>query len=193
MPSDFGDESGEKFCDWLMKIGQDAGQDAMHAAARKLSIALKKTKGDTAPEYVEKVEWARLNMVELETIEGYDSIKQILQKALTKADIDHSFMTDKQTGHESLLFRVEDAGKVDRVFDELIGDVETSLRRADAELSKGDEPDKAKAKETSRDDEPLDARATRVRESAKALEGSHDRSRERASEREDKFAEVRAK
>ena len=46
MPSDFGDESGEKFCDWLMDIGQQAGQEAMHAAARKLSVALKHTKGD---------------------------------------------------------------------------------------------------------------------------------------------------
>ncbi len=193
MPSDFGDESGEKFCDWLMKIGQDAGQDAMHAAAKKLSIALRKTKGDTAAEYVEKVEWARLNMVELETIEGYDSIKQILQKALTEADIDHSFMTDKQTGHESLLFRVEDAGKVDRVFDKLISDVATSLRRADEQLSKGDEPVKTKVTETNRDEEPLDRRVSRVRESAKALEGSHDRSRGRASGREDKFAEVRTK
>ena len=45
MPSDFGDESGEKFCDWLMDIGQQAGQEAMHAAARKLSVALKHTKG----------------------------------------------------------------------------------------------------------------------------------------------------
>ena len=33
MPSDFGDESGEKFCDWLMDIGQQAGQEAMHAVS----------------------------------------------------------------------------------------------------------------------------------------------------------------
>lgn len=35
MPSDFGDESGEKLFDWMLRLGQEAGQAAMtHSAAR---------------------------------------------------------------------------------------------------------------------------------------------------------------
>ena len=68
MPSDFGDESGEKFCDWLMDIGQQAGQEAMHAAARKLSVALKQTKGDLGVDEAEP-KWARLNLDELSNME----------------------------------------------------------------------------------------------------------------------------
>ena len=195
MPSDFGDESGEKFCDWLLQIGQEAGHDAMQGAAARLSIALKKTKGDTPTEYIEQVEWARLNMVELESIEGYDSIKQILAKSLYEAGIDHSFFKDDKTGHESLLFRVEDATKVDRVFDELIENVDRSLEKAATQLEQTLEKAKEKDKEVEqdRDEEPLEKRASRVRASAKALENDKGRSHERESAREDKFQEVKTK
>ena len=148
MPSDFGDESGEKFCDWLMDIGQQAGQEAMHAAARKLSVALKHTKGDLGVDEAEP-KWARLNLDELSKMEGYDSIKQILDKQLEDAGVEHSFFVDDRTGQESLLFKHEDASKVDRVFDELIEDVDRSLERADTQLSRGEEPAKTQTKETS--------------------------------------------
>ena len=149
MPSEFGDESGEKFCDWLMDIGQQAGQEAMHAAARKLSVALKHTKGDLGVDEAEP-KWARLNLDELSKMEGYDSIKQILDKQLEDAGVEHSFFVDDRTGQESLLFKHEDASKVDRVFDELIEDVDRSLERADTQLSRGEEPAKTQTKETSR-------------------------------------------
>ena len=31
MASDFGDESGEKLFDWMLRMGQDASQDAIRA------------------------------------------------------------------------------------------------------------------------------------------------------------------
>ena len=36
MPSDFGDESGERLVDWLEYIGQSAGDNVMCASAEKL-------------------------------------------------------------------------------------------------------------------------------------------------------------
>ena len=181
MPSDFGDESGEKFCDWLMDIGQQAGQEAMHAAARKLSVALKHTKGDLGVDEAEP-KWARLNLDELSKMEGYDSIKQILDKQLEDAGVEHSFFVDDRTGQESLLFKHEDASKVDRVFDELIEDVDRSLERADTQT-----------KETSRDSEPLEKRSARVRASSAALEAGRSQGRGRDIGREDKFQEVKTK
>lgn len=192
MPSDFGDESGEKFCDWLMDVGQQAGQDAMHAAARKLSVALKHAKGDLGADDAEP-KWARLNLDELSKIEGYDSIKQILDKQLNDSGADHSFFVDEKTGRESLLFKHEDAAKVDRVFDELIDDVDRSLARADAQLSQGKEPAKAQTKEASRDSEPLEKRSARVRASSAALEAERGQGRGRDIGREDKFQEVKTK
>ncbi|WP_417123063.1 hypothetical protein [Paraeggerthella sp.] len=192
MPSDFGDESGEKFCDWLMDIGQQAGQEAMHAAARKLSVALKHTKGDLGVDEAEP-KWARLNLDELSKMESYDSIKQILDKQLEDAGVENSFFTDAKTGQESLLFKHEDASKVDRVFDELIDDVDRSLERADQQLSQGKEPVKTKTKETNRDSEPLEKRSARVQASSAALEAERGQGRGRDIGREDKFQEVKTK
>lgn len=192
MPSDFGDESGEKFCDWLMDIGQQAGQEAMHAAAHKLSVALKRAKGDLDVDDAEP-KWARLNLDELSKMEGYDSIKQILAKQLDDSGVDYSFFIDEKTGKESLLFKHEDASKVDRVFDELIEDVDKSLERADAQLSRDKELTKTQAKETSRDSEPLEKRSARVRASSAALEAERSQGRGRDIGREDKFQEVKTK
>ena len=192
MPSDFGDESGEKFCDWLMDIGQQAGQEAMHAAAHKLSVALKRAKGDLDVDDAEP-KWARLNLDELSKMEGYDSIKQILAKQLDDSGVDHSFFIDEKTGKESLLFKHEDASKVDRVFDELIEDVDRSLKRADAQLSRDKEPTKTQAKEAGRDSEPLEKRSARVRASSAALEAERGQGHGRDIGREDKFQEVKTK
>lgn len=192
MPSDFGDESGEKFCDWLMDIGQQAGQEAMHAGAHKLSVALKHTKGDLGVDDDEP-KWARLNLDELSKMEGYGSIKQILTKQLDDSGVGHSFFVDEKTGKESLLFKHEDASKVDRVFDELIEDVDKSLERADAQLSRSKEPTKTQTKETSRDSEPLEKRSARVRASSAVLEAERGQGRGRDIGREDKFQEVKTK
>ena len=40
MADDFGDYSGEKLFDWILRMGQDAGGSAAMAAADKLKAAL---------------------------------------------------------------------------------------------------------------------------------------------------------
>ena len=37
MASDYGDEAGGKLLDWMLRIGQEAGAEAMERSARKLS------------------------------------------------------------------------------------------------------------------------------------------------------------
>lgn len=190
MPSDFGDESGEKFCDWLLQIGQDAGRDAMQSAAKRLSVALKKTKGGLGEEGTqERPEWARLKLDELTELEGYDTIKQIIDENLNEVGIDHEFFHDEKTGAEALVFRVEDAGKVARVFDELIDDVDKSLDAADSRLDHSRE--KQAEHDVDRDAESLEKRVARVRQASEALDSGRKKTREVG--REDKFQEVKTK
>lgn len=38
MASDYGDEAGEKLFDWMLRMGQDASQDAIRASAERLKM-----------------------------------------------------------------------------------------------------------------------------------------------------------
>ena len=46
MPSDFGDESGEKLFDWMLRIGQDAREAALLTSAELLKGAFKNARGE---------------------------------------------------------------------------------------------------------------------------------------------------
>lgn len=46
MPSDFGDESGEKLFDWMVRVGQEAGQAAMSHGAARVSMAFRNSVGE---------------------------------------------------------------------------------------------------------------------------------------------------
>ena len=80
MPSDFGDESGEKLVDWMMQVGQDMGDAAMQASANKLSEAFRNVRGDIGSTSVTALsdngsqaqgrEWARLDMHEFVELAG---------------------------------------------------------------------------------------------------------------------------
>lgn len=43
MASDYGDEAGEKLFDWMLRMGQDASQDAIRASAERLKSAPSET------------------------------------------------------------------------------------------------------------------------------------------------------
>ena len=82
MADDFGDCSGEKLFDWILRMGQDAGGSAAMAAADKLKAALDNArKGADAQgrevagteaggrEMGGTAEWAKLDMHEFTSIE----------------------------------------------------------------------------------------------------------------------------
>ena len=48
MPSDFGDESGEKLFDWMLRIGQDASEAALLTSAERLKGAFKNARGEVS-------------------------------------------------------------------------------------------------------------------------------------------------
>lgn len=169
MASDFGDESGEKLFDWFLRMGQNMTEDAILASAEKLKDAIKNLRGniaEDAPDQADEVrEFARLNMSEFEELPDYESLREIIDKRLTDAAIEHDFA--KVDGHDHLVFRVVDAPEVDEVFAQLEADVdrcaESAIEERNHEL------------EHERDEEPLESKALAAREASKAARDAAER------------------
>lgn len=170
MPSDFGDESGEKMFDWMMRIGEDAGIEAMRAAATGLATALENARGGIAPAKPGSDEpsgWARLSMAEFEALPEYATVREAIGAKLHAEAIEHSFAT--VSGRDYLVFRIEDAPALSAAFGEMRRGADEALGRA------------ARAVESrclARDVEPLEKRAAAAREGAKAIEAAKSHVRE---------------
>lgn len=173
MATDFGDESGEKLFDWILKIGQDASEQAMLASAEKLKSAFRNARGEiegggASPETEQPAEWAKLNMEQFASLPEYRSVKEVIDRKLSGEGIEHAFYEDR--GREYLLFKVADAPEVSRAF----GDLE---KQADAALDKALAA-RGKTREQVRDAQPLEERAAAARDSAKAMEAARGKTRE---------------
>lgn len=183
MPSDFGDESGEKLFDWMLKVGQDASEAALLSSAEKLKSAFKNARGEVGQAaslegQEQSVQWAKLRLAEFEALPEYETVKEAIDSKLSSQKIEHDFFTD-QKGHDFLLFRVEDAPDVSRAFQDL---EEQTDRAADRALK-----ERGKTREDARDAEPLDERAASARKNSKALDEA------REPERDIELSEVRSK
>ena len=70
MATDFGDESGEKLFDWMLRVGQEAGQEALAKSAKGLAEAIRSTcasiekSGGSGDAAAKETEWAKLSMRE---------------------------------------------------------------------------------------------------------------------------------
>ena len=112
MASDYGDEAGEKLFDWMLRMGQDASQDAIRASAERLKSAIRNLRGQIDEPLVEAEredvrEYARLNLSEFEELPDYASLREIIDAQLDAAAIEHDIASID--GHDHLIFKVEDA------------------------------------------------------------------------------------
>ncbi len=168
MASDFGDESGEKLFDWMLRMGQDAGQDAIRASAERLRNAIRNVRGQMGEEGQAQGggarEFARLNMSEFEELPNYATLKEIIDEKLNDAAIEHDFVS--VDGHDHLVFRVAAAPEVDEVFANLEKDVDKAAEQA-IEQHEHDLSEQ-------RDAEPLEQKA----EAAKAASAAAHESKE---------------
>ncbi len=183
MPSDFGDESGEKLFDWMLKVGQDASEAALLSSAERLKAAFRNARGeiasdDAGTESEQVAEWAKLRMAEFEALPEYASIKEIIDTKLSELKIEHDFFTDKK-GKEFLLFRIEDAPDVSRTFEEL-------EKATDIAFDKALEA-RGLTREQIREAEPLEERVASARKASKALDSA------REIKHDIELAEVRTK
>ena len=194
MPSDFGDESGEKLVDWMMRVGEDMGAEAMQASAEKLAQAFRNARegigGDAVAAGAEGSveqgrEWARLNMQEFEELPEYESIRQIIDESLDKEAVEHSFATVE--GRDYLVFKVADAPAVAGCFERLEGQTQIAAQKA-AEAraqQRGREQDQSKGKGEERpegreaiDAEPLESKAKAAKEASRHAEAAKSKARD---------------
>lgn len=186
MASDFGDESGEKLFDFMVRFGERMGEDVMHRHANKLQTAFENAKSGTQVEPKDAdvpVEWAKLDMHEFQEIEGYDEIKGIIETKLKSNGVEPAWFQDKAAGKEYLLFRIAEAQQVWDSLDELSRETEGAESRASEQLKKD--------LDEKRDSRPLEEKAKEAREAADALEREADKPQQRVHD--PKFQETRAR
>ena len=188
MPSDFGDESGEKLFDWMLRLGQEAGQAAMAHSAARVSMAFRNAVGEighgqSAAAGIERAseatEWAKLNLHEFKGLPEFETIKEIIDANLDREALSHEFFSEGEKSY--LIFRVGDAPEVARCFDELAQETTQAAKKAEQQLSreKG-HASGARALEVLKepDKEPLQDRVEAFKKSAELVERAHGRSRE---------------
>lgn len=141
MASDFGDESGEKLIDWMMRVGEDAGKEAMLASADKLAEAFRR-----AREGLDKGlgggarEWAKLDLKDFKDLPAYDSIKQIIDGELAGRGVEHEFASEG--GRDFLVFKVKDVHEVSEAFHRLERDTAAAKERAGKSIDEGRDGDR---------------------------------------------------
>lgn len=172
MTNDFGDDSGEKLVDWMIRIGQDAGEAAMMASGERLAIAFKRARGDGAIEGGTEAdrdvaEWAKLDLSEFASLPEYETIRQVIDEKLSREGIRHEFAPMPEGEH--LVFMVEDAPAVNDAFKDLEKTTRASVQRAGKELSQMRERVKG---------EPIAEKAAHAREASSRLEAAKGKSRE---------------
>lgn len=174
MPSDYGDDSGEKLVDWILRIGQDAGGAAMSASAERLANAFRNARGqvagtpDAAAEELEDApQWAKLSMGEFEQLPEYESIRQLIDGELDRASIEHAFHNDGE--RDFLVFKVEDAPDVDEVFADLEKKATEALDEAEERII---------AQPKSRDAERLVVKAEQAKAASAASKAAREQVRQ---------------
>jgi polyhydroxyalkanoate synthesis regulator phasin len=152
MASDFGDESGEKLIDWMMRVGEDAGKEAMLASADKLAEAFRRARegldkgiGGSARE------WAKLDMKDFKDLPAYDSIKQIIDGELAGRGVEHEFASEG--GRDFLVFKVKDVHEVSDAFPQLDENTAAAKERAEKSIDEVRDGDRDARKRPSRDGE----------------------------------------
>ena len=123
MASDYGDEAGGKLLDWMLRIGQEVGAEAMERSARELSERLAGIRGTIAGGRAEAIAaegvptYAKLSLEELSGLPEYATIKEVVSDKLRAASVEHHIIPGE--GRDWLLFKVEDAPEVDEAFRQL--------------------------------------------------------------------------
>ncbi len=207
MASDFGDDAGGELYNWLLRIGQDAGEKAMRDAAGKLSRALRNMRSgaeqadEANPETGKTPRWAKLDMAEIDALPDAAGARRALSERMDDAGVGYAFVGDPGTGTSYLLFRTEDAPRLYSCIDELLEEIGSQADAAAAEISResgertaerdreGATPAHDRAKEDP-DKEPLEKRAREAKEASEQLENERGA---KVHEREPRFQEVRGK
>ena len=198
MADDYGDDSGQRLYDMIVRAGTVAAErsglsardgamgetaarieEALSALRRQLGDqatpgpAREEPRGGAAPEY------ARLDVRELKAIDGFEELKGIIHADLEAHGVGNGFVEGRD-GRTELVFRLDDAPRVAECLDRLIEETRRAAERAERDARARDDGRSAARKD--RDAEPLEDRARRSREASEAMRdgsGARDRARDR--------------
>lgn len=167
MATDFGDESGEKLFDWMLRVGQEAGQEVLAKSAKGLAEAIRSTcasieKSEGSGGVAAKApEWAKLSMREFEGLPEYETLADMISSQLKKGGVEHAFANEG--GKRFLVFKANEAPSVAQAFRRIEESIPEARERAKGALVKG---------------EPLKERAARARAAAEQIAQKTDKPRE---------------
>ena len=137
MADDFGDDAGDKLLDWSIRIMVERGRHHAYASSSKLAGALRNAQGRVMegsgapmPEAVEREGWAKLDLHEFTGIDGWNDLKEIMDKDLVARGIVHEWFEDASDGRRYLLFRTAEAKDLSDAFGNLADRVEKAYEQA---------------------------------------------------------------
>ena len=132
MADDFGDDAGDKLLDWSIRLIIEHGRNNAYAHSSSFSQALRSAKeqinsaartvggnAEALEELVDSQGWAKLDLHEFTSIEGWEELREILGDTLEARGLRHEWFTDATDGKEYLLFRTADARELSDAFDNL--------------------------------------------------------------------------
>ena len=138
MATDFGDESGEKLFDWMLRVGQEAGQEALAKSAEGLAEAIKSTcatieKSEGSGDVAAKTpEWAKLSVREFEDLPEYETLADMISSQLKKEGVEHAFANE--CGRRFLVFKANEAPSVAQAFRRIEDSIPRGVRAREGRL-----------------------------------------------------------
>lgn len=181
MADDYGDDSGQRLYDLLVRAGSMAAQRsglaaseaAIHDTASRLEAALAGMRNQLVPPEAEaqgkgSPTYAKLDVRELAQVEGFAELRGIIHSDLESHGVGNGFV-DGEDGRTHLVFKVEDAPRVAECLDRLIEETKAAAARAGRDArGRG-----ARERDPKRDcdGEPLEDRGRRAREASAAMRG----------------------
>lgn len=181
MADDYGDDSGQRLYDLLVRAGSmaaqrsglAAGEAAIHDTALRLEAALAgmrdqlglpeaEAQGKGSPTY------AKLDVRELAQVEEFAELRGIIHSDLEARGVGNGFV-DGEDGRTHLVFKVEDAPRVAECLDRLIEETKAAAARAERDARGRGARERDPKRD--RDVEPLEDRGRRAREASAAMRG----------------------
>lgn len=113
MADDFGDDAGDKLLEWSIRIMIERGRlharESSAGLARALRDAQERVAPGGAPQGEERNGWAKLDVRDLASVEGWEDVRAAIDAELDARGIAHEWFEDGRTGERRLLFRTGDA------------------------------------------------------------------------------------
>ncbi len=157
MADDYGDDSGQRLYDMIVRAGTVAAErsglsardGAMGETAARIEealSALRRQLGDQASPGAAREEqrvgaapeYARLDVRELKAIDGFEELKGIIHSDLEAHGVGNGFV-EGQGGRTELVFRLDDAPKVAECLDHLIEETRRAAERAERDARARDD------------------------------------------------------